>query len=1265
MKSLQKHAHIYFLMIVTMAIGTPAWSWWDTRLKAQREIPLVREFPAATLPGISNEDVRNDAQANGGQGGKVVVLTPQKTIKLAVQAELRRSIYALWAIARTDQTFEKIKRLPAFFTLDVTRPDGTKKSWTMPVTYLNTYEAMARIYFPAHLAGKYSLTMSLDPKSEVSFLVDRLELRDALGNTARKAAKTKRMLTTDAELQQIRQNNIDNKALRYNAGPYRRFNPPVEWPMTQPLGVRTPAERRATAEKIWTALPDFNADTNELAPTDPYQWLIAHDQPGLAADGARIYQNYNDREVAWDAAVLMAALAERYPALNTIVQGATPGQHMFRTNPDPFGFSAGPGKFVYSGWAAADFVRLATAYDQIFDYIKDNQELADFLSAKISWIKTPRDVIELIDTNLLQHGMDCYHRRNFQGNDKAMALVPYVQGVNDVSRDMLEKNLWSRVDLNMADAGGIDDQIFTAYSRDGVRYIGSVLYIGNELVEIANLLHRYVQAGGDPKYDLLDQKRYPHLSRAQYTIEATTVAGGFPLVLGDARDLHVGRINAKYPPHPSRVLGGFGVAILEDGQKETTTSMKRAVAVRTGLGAGHAQQDTLNLDITALGARLAPDLGGREEGANRGRPNMRWNRVHNLVEVDERNFENIVPGTTTSGTGWTRLFSPVPGAQVMINAGRATSHPQVSLYERTTAMIDGSSENELAPIYVFDVFRVAGGKTHTFNFHGAESDDFQINTELKSAASEAAVRYLDKHKDGTKQEGKTPGMLEATWRLRADMERNWLGASDEAKRRHTRLTLFDQQGTDVFVGNAWSEAYKYDFPFLSVQKRGDEALQSAFVSLVETFAGESFIASKRALKVTSNETDARSAAVVEVVLKNGRRDVLFADGRPEKVRQIEGGLTAAGEFAFYSEDAQGMRQMHLVGGTQLKKGSIGVVTKQAEYSGKVVSVNYPDRAIAIDVSIPMGVANGGLALIGNKAHPAEFNLENAKRLQNGTRLQTLETPQFYQSKIIQIDHQSNSVICELEPTVMRSDPKFYEGATASNEAGDKFWKVHVEADERWMHLGWPGYRTSWPNTIKLAEIPDANGDGKRTLRMLATPQQGDAGGAELVMEVTRVDEQENTFYFKMPQEERYRQGGWQFNFRTLVNEDNSKAWRSVYVGSSYRFVLTGAPVAEASFADADKDGKRKLKIYHYGPGDSFNLPTRVAVTRVAQNGDSTEYDIVANTACELILPGRQAQLKSASGAWHALKTRAGQNAITVAITPEMLADKDIKLRILR
>ena len=61
-------------------------------------------------------------------------------------------------------------------------------------------------------------------------------------------------------------------------------------------------------------------------------------------------------------------------------------------------------------------------------------------------------------------------------SDIAAAYLPLVQGVNDVSEKMLtgDGGLFDKVHTGMANAGGIDDQAFSAYSRGGVRYIGEV-----------------------------------------------------------------------------------------------------------------------------------------------------------------------------------------------------------------------------------------------------------------------------------------------------------------------------------------------------------------------------------------------------------------------------------------------------------------------------------------------------------------------------------------------------------------------------------------------------------------------------------------------------------------------------------------------------------------------------------------------------------------------------------------------------------------------
>ena len=77
----------------TLAILTPlsAHAWWDTQLKAQTPVPLVQEFSAAQCQGAAV--LREDAQADGGQGGKVVYLKPGS--ELTFQKDFKRGFYSV------------------------------------------------------------------------------------------------------------------------------------------------------------------------------------------------------------------------------------------------------------------------------------------------------------------------------------------------------------------------------------------------------------------------------------------------------------------------------------------------------------------------------------------------------------------------------------------------------------------------------------------------------------------------------------------------------------------------------------------------------------------------------------------------------------------------------------------------------------------------------------------------------------------------------------------------------------------------------------------------------------------------------------------------------------------------------------------------------------------------------------------------------------------------------------------------------------------
>lgn len=1199
----------FAVLLGVAALSTPASAWWDTLIKTWRPIPLVKEFEAEKGQGVAAESIKDDPQADGGRGGKAVLLTAGGPgITIDMDGLRPEGLYCLWAIARAADGNAALPRKPDSVTLQLTEAaTGAQKSWTVRITHRERYFAVAQIYFPAYAGGKYTATVSLAAGSEQPLLVDRLELRDVLGNCERKALKTKRMLTSDEELAA--------KRAAFAAGTRKQL-PVGQETFRVDLAARVWEDRLARNDKLWAWAPDFNAPTGHGDPK--YGWLIGRDRPGIVADAANAYELTGNDEFGWDGAVALCALAEKYPAIDYFVQATGRYTNLERDKEGnaPFHFSAPPGKSVYRGWAGGDYARMLNSYDRLFDFIKGNQRLAEYVGTKIPWVKTPQDIVRLLDTNIIQAGLDQCNRTYISGDDMPKALAPLVQGVSNVSNRMLETGIFTSMDMNMTYAGGVDDQAICSYSRDGVHYIGSVGYLSADLLKIAEVLHAYRAAGGPARFDLTDPKLYPHMTESEKTIAQCNVAGGFPLVIGDARDLRTGRAAGARERYPSRVLGGFGLAVLETGEAQDDPLRMRAAAVHTGIGRGHAHQDTLNLDLCAFGCRMAPDLGGRHEGPNRGSPNMRWNKVHNLVEVDSRNFENSYAGSTVSGTGWTLSFSPQPGAQFMSNAARATSHPEVRRYQRDTAMIDVDGVNS----YVFDVFRVDGGQLHTYCFHGARSKDLLCNADLKPATSESGKAYLAKHKEGTRVEGKAPETLVADWTLDEDLQRGYQGAAYQKDRRPvTRLNLFGVTGADVLVGNATSDFYQYDFPFLYVQRRTDQAsLSTAWTAVVEPFAGEAFIVDKQAVPVTGEP----AAQAVALRTRNGLSDILYSSLKPETAGQA-GGARVAGRFGYCSTDEKGFRMAHLVGGTELTTDGVAIRAERTGYSGRITGVDYANRSLQLDQALPSRLLGGAWVGIDNGSMVHNFRIESIAPTTGGSRVTHEKTARYYQSAVLNVDGAASTVECEIEPVVFGADTRFCDGTTVSNESGDRFWKTNLEEGDRWMNLGFPGYRGSSPNKLTMEMFPDADGDGKRTLRMYGSAADKDKDGASLkdklllTLDVTRIAADGETFYFKLPKEEAYQRGGWQYADRRLENEDKSVVWQAMYAGSSFRWKLQGEPLTARSFPDADGNGKPKMAAYVYGPGDTLRVDSFVYVERL----DDGLYSIRANTPCAVTLPG--------------------------------------------
>lgn len=1268
------------LLVLTIALllASHAGAWWDTVLTTVRPVQLVREIEAETCEGMPANAVVDDLHANGGEGGKAVRIEPDGEGLTTTVTVDKPGIYAIFTIARSTDggAGRNIMLLTAR-----DEQTGIERSWSMVVVYRELYYAVGQMYFPAFTAGKHRVTVKLlsrlhspdvsmtslknliDPESlklkegqPAPLLVDRLELRDALAGTAGVAAKTKRMLTTDEELAAKRKQFAEEYPTRRD----KRLTMGMQSVTLDALKPLSAEERAARNETLWNSLPDFNSHVSNHG--GPFDVIIGRNRKGLIADAASIYELSANLEAAWDASVLLTALALRWPAVDYFAQ-ATAQYSNIHTPAESFHFARPAGKSVYRGWAGGDTERLVTAYDQLFDFIKDNQALANFVGTKVAWVKTPADVIKLLDVYLLQSSIE-NATRDYISGDEVKALIPLVQGVGPIADKMLDDGMFSKISMNMTFAGGIDDHALCSYNRDGVHYIGSTGYVNTTLLDIAVHLQRYRQAGGAARYDLLDEKLYPQMAEAKRTVDALRVAGGFPLVIGDAMDLRRGR-EAERPAMPSRLLGGFGASILESGQFGDNPLNMRAVGLYFGIGRGHAHQDTLNIELFAHGSRMAPDLGGRHEGKLRGSPNMRSNKVHNLVEVDERNFENSYAGSTTSATGWNTSFAPLPGAQFMEHAARATSHPHVKTYARQTVMIDAGE----ADSYLFDVFRVSGGKVHTYSFHGPPTEKLVVNTDLADPTDPHVTTYLRQHFEGTRRQGVAPAVLEADWALLPHLHKSYQKDHHNPDRvPTTRFSLFGKQGQTVMVGNAHSEAYSYNFPFLYVQSRQDEeGLQNAYPAIIEMFAGEPFITDKKQLTVTPASRGAASNVALQVTTRAGRTDVVYAGGTPSQASDVEGGIKVSGKFAMLSREGGQITAAQLVGGTSLVADGISITTQTAAYAAKVLSVDYPNRSLVVDQKLPTRLLAGAVVGLDTGTMMHNFKLSSLEQTTEGTRIQHEKTARYYQSAVIRADADTSLVSCEIEPPVFGPDTRFAAGTTVANESLTRFWKTDLVESDRWMHMGHPGYRGSYPISFKLDDFKDSDGDGKRIVRLMGDEKDKDADGKSLAgsellkMEITRLSDDGSTLFFKLPEDERYQRGGWQFAGRKMYNEDNTGQWIASYPGSTFAWKLEGGFKA-GDFTDADGDGKVKLSAYLYGPGDTLKVDSWVQVRRTSAD----EYDVISNVPCTVSLaaPARQsAEVAATDGAWKRVAVKREGDRLTVTLSEADLAGGQVKLRL--
>ncbi len=705
-------------------------------------------------------------------------------------------------------------------------------------------------------------------------------------------------------------------------------------------------------------------------------------------DLGRAYFERGIPDIGHDAALALVRLAYDFPALEYGVQDTRLCTH----HPDlefnqAWSYGRG-GKVINWSWSADDVRAMIYTYDALFPYINENRVLADAVHRFIPWVRTPEDVVALLDRRLVFAAVRDVRRGFLAVNREIEDAAGEVLGPGPLTADLFDLTR-QQASLHPFQ-GTFADGYATGLSRSGSYYTASFLTyaLGSAKATVAKAYSMLLlkRSGVQPPMDLSDIERYPKVRAAADFLLDMWIAGGFPFMVGDAsggphtgpvaysrldqptlakafaltgsprhawilanrfasKDSQVLKSAAPRDPilhNVSRVVPDYG-AILEMTPDEPDLTRKTGVTLRLGIGQGHAHSDFLDVNFFGMGLPMAVDLACRNEGTQTwSRPGANWAFLHNHAIAHNDDNPAAVPGQ--DGEPWLRAFAPP-----LLRASYADRKDTTRLDRDLLLMQVGDSE----VFYAFDLQRLRGGALHTWCFHGCESDALDLNVPM----TPNTVRWIDRTLEGTHKTGLSADPLQATWTMTREgrefphkfgaggivktvaCEPTVLGARYDPKLPPVRMraTLLGHPGEAVMQGNPYSQAYAYCFPFLWVQRKAEG--ESDYPALYEWYRGDTpILASARLLS--------RSPLSIEVVTTSGQTDLYTAT--PEGISAL-------------SRDAKGIRWAKINGLADFRSHGLTLTPARPRHTARIVEIDYAARAMRLDAPLPP--LDG--ALIGN------------------------------------------------------------------------------------------------------------------------------------------------------------------------------------------------------------------------------------------------------------------------------------------------------------
>jgi hypothetical protein len=620
---------------------------------------------------------------------------------------------------------------------------------------------------------------------------------------------------------------------------------------------------------------------------------------------------------AHKAGILLDRVADLYPTFDFLQQG-----------------------YVYEVKQAAGYVsvwhdtseetyEMVLAYDQIFEGLRDDKSLLEFLStrAKKFQLTNPKQTFEDVQRNIegrilrdaLAHPEKIHS--NFPRKECTEAAIHTVLGWPE-NREQVEKMM----DVFIKQATAVDGvtgekglagytaytiaamaRFLNEYARVDPTFLASVMKRNPGLRQTyrfhidTHCLDKYYPAIGDTVSFAQRMEQNPIMIYSQFHPGAPLRAPLAPSMYSFYWQLYQETGDPAYVQtlyaHNNHSLTNLPYDIFENDPKTVQRNIAKTISkfgVTPTIGSIDKKQWHLAIlrsgsKENARAAWLDYDSGGahgHHDGMNLGL------YAHGLDLLPDFGYPPVqFGGWTTPRANWYKMSAAhntvvVDGQDHRDAAGKTTlwadgkffqasraSAPGLiggKQFERTVGLIDVSERD----FYVVDIFRVVGGSDHARFAHGHFA---QLSTDGLTPQKTAEFGNGTQTRKFQVDENPRPGWS-VTWNVEDKL--NLLPKGQRAAMRYTDLT----SDASAWIGEAWIVPGIYKGtdgvwnPCVITRRHGTAPLASTFAGVYEPYGKTNFIAQIRRLPLFTSEGEKFGDAhvAIEIVLKDGHRDLLIA-----------------------------------------------------------------------------------------------------------------------------------------------------------------------------------------------------------------------------------------------------------------------------------------------------------------------------------------------------------------------------------------------------